>query len=122
MDSGMFLPMQLAAAEALGNPDSWYEEVNAVYLSRRKVAEEIMNLIGCSFDSRQTGLFLWGRLPDKIKETEKFVDELLLEAKVFITPGLIFGENGKRYIRISLCATRETLDKAKNRIKDHLNK
>jgi LL-diaminopimelate aminotransferase len=122
MDSGMFLPMQLAAAEALGNPDSWYEEVNAVYHKRRTVAEEIMNIIGCKFDSRQTGLFLWGKLPAKIKEAEKFVDELLLDAKVFITPGLIFGENGKRYIRISLCSSEETLRKAKGRIEDHLKK
>jgi LL-diaminopimelate aminotransferase len=122
MDSGMFLPMQLAAAEALGNPDSWYEEVNAVYLNRRKVAEEIMGLTGCSYDSRQTGLFLWGRLPDNINDAEKFVDDLLLGAHVFITPGLIFGENGRRYIRISLCATEETLKKAKGRIEGYLKK
>jgi LL-diaminopimelate aminotransferase len=122
MDSGMFLPMQLAAAEALGNPESWYEEVNSVYLKRRTVAEEIMNLIGCKFDNRQSGLFLWGRLPGKIKSAEKFVDELLLEAKVFITPGLIFGENGNRYIRISLCSSEETLRKANERIEEHLKK
>jgi LL-diaminopimelate aminotransferase len=122
MDSGMFLPMQLAAAEALGNPEIWYDEVNSVYLKRRTVAEEIMNLIGCKFDSRQSGLFLWGKLPVKIKDAEKFVDELLLEAKVFITPGLIFGENGKRYIRISLCSSEETLRRAKERIEDHLKK
>ena len=122
MDSGMFLPMQLAAAEALGNPDSWYEEVNAVYRKRRMIAEEIMEMIGCKFDCRQSGLFLWGKLPARIKEAEKFVDELLIEAKVFITPGLIFGENGNRYIRISLCSSEETLMKAKDRIEDHLKK
>jgi len=121
MDSGMFLPMQLAAAEALGNPDSWYEEVNAVYIKRRVVAEEIMNMIGCTYDSRQTGLFLWGKLPEKIKDAEPFVDKLLVEAKVFITPGLIFGKNGNRYIRISLCSTEETLKKAKERILNLLN-
>jgi aspartate/methionine/tyrosine aminotransferase len=120
MDSGMFLPMQIAAAEALGNPDSWYDEVNKTYMKRRIIAEDIMNIIGCRYDNRQTGLFLWGRLPERIKEAEKFVDELLLEANVFITPGLIFGENGKRYIRISLCSSEETLRKAKERIESFL--
>jgi len=81
-----------------------------------------MKIIGCRFDQSQTGLFLWGKLPEKIEEAEIFVDELLLETKVFITPGLIFGENGKRYIRLSLCSNEETLMKAKLRIEEFCNK
>ena len=115
MDSGMFLPMHLAAAEALGNPASWYEEINSFYLRRRKIAEEIMKTLECSFNKDQTGLFLWGRIPDKVKSCDAFTDKLLQKAHVFITPGFIFGKNGDRYVRISLCANEEKLMKAKER-------
>ena len=115
MDSGMFLPMQLAAAEALNNPPGWYEKNNAVYTRRRKIAEEIMETLGCSFNPEQTGLFVWGRIPKKIKSCEAFTDRLLEKAHLFITPGFIFGKNGEKYLRISLCANEETLLKAKER-------
>ena len=115
MDSGMFLPMQLAAADALGNPESWYEQVNSVYRKRRHHAEKIMKALNCAFDDEQTGLFLWGKLPGNNTSCEKFSDELLLGTGVFITPGFIFGKNGQGYIRISLCSSEELLEKAEQR-------
>jgi hypothetical protein len=116
MDSGMFLPMQMAAAEALNNPESWYEMVNAVYTKRRKIVEEIMDILDCRYDKNQVGLFLWGRIPGSIKSCEEYIEEILNKTHVFITPGSIFGENGERYIRISLCAKEERLMEAKERI------
>ena len=120
MDSGMFRAMQAAAVEALRNPPSWYETVNSVYTQRRKIVEEIMHLLNCSFDKDQVGLFVWGRLPEKIESCETFVEEILNKAHVFITPGFIFGSGGNRYIRISLCADEKTLKAAKKRISDYL--
>ena len=116
MDSGMFLAMQSAAVEAINNPEEWYETVNEVYLKRRKIAEEIMTLLNCKFNSSQTGLFVWGTIPDNIKSCEEWIEDILLNAHVFITPGFIFGKNGERYIRISLCASEERLTEAKERI------
>ena len=116
MDSGMFLPMQMAAAEALNNPESWYDRVNEVYGKRRKIVEQIMDLLGCSWERDQAGLFLWGRIPDNIKSCEEYIENFLQKAHVFITPGFIFGEQGERYIRISLCATEEKLKEALERI------
>jgi LL-diaminopimelate aminotransferase len=116
MDSGMFLAMQMAAVEALGNPESWYEEINQVYSRRRKIVEEIMNLLNCKYDKNQSGLFLWGRIPESIKSCEDYVEEILNKSHVFITPGFIFGNNGSRFIRISLCATEERLAEAKERM------
>jgi LL-diaminopimelate aminotransferase len=116
MDSGMFLPMQMAAAEALNNPESWYDTVNAVYRKRRKIVEEIMDMLNCRYDKNQVGLFLWGRIPGSIRSCEEYIEEILNKSHVFITPGFIFGENGERYIRISLCANEERLREAKQRI------
>jgi LL-diaminopimelate aminotransferase len=121
MDSGMFLAMQMAAVEAINNDESWYETVNKVYISRRKIVEEIMELLKCSIEKSQTGLFVWGRIPEEIPDCEAWVEDILIKALVFITPGFIFGKNGERYIRISLCATEEKLTLAKNRIINHLN-
>jgi LL-diaminopimelate aminotransferase len=117
MDSGMFLPMQMAAVEALNNPDSWYETVNEVYMRRRKTVEEIMDILKCRFDKNQVGLFLWGRIPESIKSCEEYIEGILNRSHVFITPGFIFGDNGERYIRISLCANEERLTEAKERIR-----
>jgi LL-diaminopimelate aminotransferase len=122
MDSGMFRAMQVAAVEALGNPPSWYDEVNLVYNRRRKIVEEIMDVLKCRYDKKQTGLFVWGRIPEEISDCESFVDEILNKASVFVTPGFVFGKNGNRYIRISLCADEATLLKAKTRISDYLSK
>ncbi len=116
MDSGMFRAMQEAAVEALNNPPSWYEKVNSVYLKRRVVVEEIMDLLQCRFDKSQTGLFVWGRIPEEIASCEEFVENILQKANVFITPGFIFGSKGERYIRISLCAEEKLLKEAKLRI------
>jgi len=116
MDSGMFLAMQMAAIEALKNPESWYDEVNAVYGKRRKIVEEIMDLLKCSYDKSQVGLFVWGRIPEHIESCEAYIEDILNRANVFITPGFIFGENGERYLRISLCATEKRLMEAKERL------
>ena len=121
MDSGMFRAMQAAAAEALSNPPAWYDKVNSHYMSRRKIVEEIMVLLGCRYDKNQVGLFVWGRIPDTIKECEGFVEDVLTQVNVFLTPGFIFGSNGERYIRISLCADEETLTEAGKRIKKYLS-
>jgi len=118
MDSGMFLPLQLAAADALGNPESWYMDVNKTYRERRETAESIMELLRCKFSRDQTGLFVWGRLPDETVSCEEFVEEILNKAHVFITPGFIFGSMGERYLRISLCAENKRLKEAKRRIED----
>jgi len=118
MDSGMFLPLQLAAADALGNPESWYMDVNKTYRERRETAESIMELLRCKFSRDQTGLFVWGRLPDETASCEEFVEEILNKAHVFITPGFIFGSMGERYLRISLCAENKRLKEAKRRIEE----
>ena len=110
IDSGTFRPMQLAAAQAYNNSVEWHEEANVnVYSRRRQLAEEIMKVLGCSFDPNQVGMFLWGRIPDSYNDVEELTEKVLHEARVFITPGFIFGSNGKRYIRISLCAKEEKL-------------
>jgi LL-diaminopimelate aminotransferase len=121
MDSGIFRAMQEAAVEALNNPPSWYEKVNSIYLKRRIIVEEIMELLKCWFDKNQTGLFVWGRLPEEIISCESFVEDILTRAHVFLTPGFIFGSKGDRYIRISLCADETTLTEAKRRIINYLS-
>lgn len=117
IDSGMFRPLQLAAVEALQEDESWYELNNKQYKERREVAEDILHLLDCSFDPNQSGLFLWGRIPEKYSDVEQLTEKILQEARVFITPGFIFGANGNRYIRISLCCTKEKLEEALQRIK-----
>ena len=118
IDSGTFRPLQLAAAQAYHNSMEWHEEANIeVYGRRRQLAEEIMRTLGCSFDTNQVGMFLWGRIPDSCNDVEDLTERVLHEARVFITPGFIFGTNGKRYIRISLCAKEEKLAEALERIK-----
>ena len=119
IDSGTFRPLQLAAAQAYQNSTEWHEEANiGVYSRRRKLAEAIMQTLGCSFDPNQVGMFLWGRIPESYHDVEELTERVLHEARVFITPGFIFGSNGKRYIRISLCAKEEKLAEALERIKD----
>ena len=119
IDSGTFRGIQLAAAEALENNDEqWHHEANIVtYSRRRKYAEEIMRVLGCTFDPSQVGMFLWGKIPDKYANVEELTERILHKAGVFITPGFIFGSNGKRYIRISLCAKEDKIEAALERIK-----
>lgn len=116
MDSGIFLPLQLAAVEALNNPESWYITVNEAYAERRITAGSIMDILGCTWDLSQSGMFLWGKIPESIGNCESFVEEILNKALVFITPGFIFGSRGDRYIRISLCADNSRLKEARERI------
>ncbi len=116
MDSGMFLGLQHAAVEALNNNESWFHELNDMYRKRREAACRILDELGCSFSTEQSGLFVWAKAPANISDVEKWIDELLYGTKVFITPGFIFGEAGKKFIRISLCATVEKLDEALARI------
>ncbi len=118
IDSGTFRPIQLAAAKAYENSNEWHEEANInVYSRRRSYAEEIMKELGCTFDKNQVGMFLWGKIPEKYNDVEELTEKVLHQSRVFITPGFIFGSNGKRYIRISLCAKEELLEKALERIK-----
>ena len=121
IDSGQFRPMMKAAIEALKQGPEWYDDVNSTYAKRRLIAEEIMNTLGCHFDPKQSGLFLWGRIPNDAASSEALADDILYNARVFITPGFIFGSNGDRYIRISLCATEEKMNEALNRIKQLVN-
>lgn len=122
MDSGIFRAMQLAAVEALDNPDSWYDSVNSYYRRRRTIVESIMDLLNCKYDKNQAGLFVWGRIPEEIKSCEQYVEDILDKAHVFITPGFIFGKNGNRYIRISLCANEKTLTESLKRIELYIKK
>lgn len=119
IDSGTFRGIQLAAATALTtNTAEWHHEYNVeVYRRRRQVAEEIMLALGCSYDRAQVGMFLWGRIPAKYADAEELTERVLHEARVFITPGFIFGSNGRRYIRISLCAKEEKMAEALSRIR-----
>ncbi|TXI70236.1 MAG: aminotransferase class I/II-fold pyridoxal phosphate-dependent enzyme [Cyclobacteriaceae bacterium] len=116
MDSGMFLGLQQAAVEALKSEAVWFTELNAVYKKRRMVARQILNVLGCSYSEKQSGLFVWAKAPGEVADVEKWIDEVLYATHVFITPGFIFGEGGARYIRISLCATEEKLQEALVRI------
>lgn len=116
MDSGMFLGLQQAAAEALKNGKEWFTELNAVYKKRRTAARQILDVLGCSYSEKQSGLFVWAKAPAHLADVEKWIDEVLYATHVFITPGFIFGEGGSRFIRISLCATEEKLQEALIRI------
>ncbi|MGI6243225.1 MAG: pyridoxal phosphate-dependent aminotransferase [Prevotella sp.] len=118
IENGMFRGIQLAAAEALeNNTEEWHRIHNIeIYKQRRVVAEQIMTELSCSFDPKQVGMFLWGRIPDCYDNVEELTEKVLHEARVFITPGFIFGQNGKRYIRISLCAKDEQMKEALTRI------
>ncbi|MBQ1219050.1 MAG: aminotransferase class I/II-fold pyridoxal phosphate-dependent enzyme [Bacteroidales bacterium] len=113
MDSGMFRALQMAAVEALNLPDEWYANMNRTYAARKALAEAIMQKVGATVQPGQVGLFLWGKVEGKGLE---ICDKVLYNAKVFITPGIIFGSNGENYIRISLCANEETLKEALERI------
>ena len=118
IDSGTFRGIQLAAAQALKNSEEWHHEANIeTYRRRRVVAEKIMQILDCKYDDSQVGMFLWGKIPEHYKNAEELTEKLLHEARVFITPGFIFGSNGERYIRISLCAKEDKIQSALERIK-----
>ena len=117
IDSGTFRGIQLAAAAALSNDEEWHHEANIeTYARRRKYAEQIMDALGCKYDPNQVGMFLWGRIPDSYSNCEELTERVLHEARVFISPGFIFGSKGERYVRISLCAKEEKIQAALERI------
>ncbi|GGA91533.1 pyridoxal phosphate-dependent aminotransferase [Puia dinghuensis] len=117
MDSGMFLPVQLAAAKALSLSREWYEGVNAVYKERRELAYELLVKLKCEFSKEQAGLFVWARIPSSYADGFALSDRVLHEAGVFITPGGIFGSAGENYVRVSLCTPVEKFRESINRIK-----
>lgn len=116
MDSGMFLPLQLAAATALGLGDEWYQNLNNEYYSREKIGKAIFDVLGLEYAENQAGLFLWGRLPEG-ENCYDFCDKLLYDKGIFLTPGGIFGSEGERYMRLSLCAPQSTLEVVLNILK-----
>jgi aspartate/methionine/tyrosine aminotransferase len=121
MDSGMFLPVQLAAAKALSLGKEWHEQVNKVYSERREKVFELLNLLNCKFSKEQAGLFVWARIPSKYKDGYALSDDVLYNSNVFITPGSIFGSAGEKYVRVSLCATVEKFEESIKRIEASLN-
>lgn len=117
MDSGMFKPLQLAAAHALNLDKTWYDEINSEYYQRRELAWKIMDMLNCTYHKEQSGMFIWAKIPDSVESAEQLSDFILNNAHVFITPGSIFGTQGERYIRISLCSTKEVLQQSIEKIK-----
>ncbi|TLU99589.1 pyridoxal phosphate-dependent aminotransferase [Dyadobacter luticola] len=116
VDSGMFWAMQEAAVAALQNSDEWHAERNAVYQGRLEAAEAMLDALGCTWDKKQEGMFLWGKLPETTESAEALVNSTLIEKHVFIAPGFIFGPKGQRYIRLSLCMPKERIWEAVKRI------
>ncbi|GAA4413711.1 aminotransferase class I/II-fold pyridoxal phosphate-dependent enzyme [Nibrella viscosa] len=116
VDSGMFLPLQQAAAEALGNPDEWHRQRNAVYHERLDAVHAFLDALGCTYSTDQEGMFIWAKLPDYIESAEALVDDLLYNKHIFIAPGFIFGPKGNRYIRVSLCMPKERIEAAVGRL------
>lgn len=116
MDSGMFLPLQLAAAKALSLDKSWYDSINKVYAERRTKVFALLDLLHCQYSKQQVGLFVWAKIPEKYKNGYELSDEVLYNSSVFITPGGIFGTAGEKYIRVSLCGSIERFDEAIKRI------
>lgn len=121
MDSGMFLGLQHAAVEALKSGREWFANLNAMYQKRKDAACKILDVLGCSYSTQQSGLFVWAKAPVGVNDVEKWIDEILYGTHVFVTPGFIFGETGRRHIRISLCATEEKLNEACNRIQEFVD-
>jgi len=116
MDSGMFLPLQLGAVEALNNPQSWFDEINAIYKKRQAVVFKIMETLACTFQKDQGGMFVWAKIPSNYLDSYTLSDEVLYDTDVFLTPGGIFGSQGEQYIRISLCNKVEVLEQSLSRI------
>ncbi|HHV84883.1 MAG TPA: aminotransferase class I/II-fold pyridoxal phosphate-dependent enzyme [Petrimonas sp.] len=121
IDSGQFKPMQLATVAALQNTREWHSDMNRIYAGRRVWAEKIMDLLNCRYDKTQVGLFVWGKLPESVASSKDFIDDILYNARVFITPGVIFGSNGEGYIRISLGSAVEKMQEAYDRIEIYSN-
>lgn len=116
MDSGMFLPLQLAAVKALSNSPAWYAALNEIYRKRQQKVFELLQLLDCQFDATQTGMFVWAKIPTKYRDSYELSDEILYNKNVFLTPGGIFGSQGNAYIRISLCAEVSVFEEAIQRL------
>jgi len=116
MDSGMFLPLQLAAAKALSLEKDWYESINAIYRKRRIKVFDLLKLLNCSFSTHQAGMFVWASIPAEYKDGYALSDDVLYRSGVFITPGGIFGSAGDKYVRVSLCSTEEKIQESIERI------
>jgi aspartate/methionine/tyrosine aminotransferase len=116
MDSGMFLPAQLAAAKALELDEVWHQSINEIYTKRRKKVFQLLTLVNCKFSELQAGMFVWAAIPDNYTDGYELSDKVLYNCNVFITPGGIFGSAGNRYVRVSLCTTEEKIDEAIQRI------
>lgn len=116
MDSGMFRAIQEGAITALGEGKEWFADLTKKYAERKEVAEKIIHLLNCTYQGNQSGMFLWARISSKYKDAKEVADEILYGANVFITPGNIFGSNGNKYIRISLCQPKELIEQARERI------
>lgn len=121
VDSGQFAPMMSAVTDALAVGDEWYAQLNATYAERRAIVDRIATALGCTFDPAQRGMFVWARIPETEPSAEAMADRILDQARVFITPGSIFGSNGDRYIRLSLCAKPHNLQRALDRIQQLSN-
>ena len=117
MDSGMFLPVQLAAAKALTLDGQWYKGINEIYKKRQQKVFELLQLLKCSFNQTQAGMFVWASILEKYQDGYQLSDEVLQQANVFITPGGIFGSQGNKYVRVSLCSTEAKIEEAIKRIK-----
>ncbi len=120
MDSGMFYGLQKAAIKALELEGEWFLKLDEVYSKRKQLLHQLFDLLGCTYSKSQVGLFVWAKIPESVACVEDFVDELIMEAEVFITPGKIFGTEGERYLRASLCTNEETLQEVINRVNKHL--
>ena len=120
MDSGMFLPLQVAAVEALQADADWYADLNKIYAERQQKAFQLLDLLDCTFDKKQQGMFVWAKIPPQYKTGFELSDKVLYEANVFITPGGIFGSAGDAYVRVSLCAKVDVFEAAILRIKTAL--
>lgn len=116
MDSGMFMPLQLAAAKALNLGPDWYSHINGIYLERRNKVYRILDILDCSYELKQVGLFVWAKIPDHYDDAYALSDEVLYGAGVFLTPGGIFGSQGNRYIRVSLCGDLSRFEQAITRV------
>jgi len=119
MDSGMFLPVQLAAAKALALGKDWYQSINKVYKQRREKVFALLELLQCKFSKDQAGMFIWAKIPAGYKDGYMLSDEVLYNANVFITPGGIFGSEGNQYVRVSLCCKEENIEEAILRVKEY---
>lgn len=119
MDSGMFLPLQLAAVKALSLEEHWHLSLNEMYLKRREKVFQLLDVLSCTYSKEQGGLFVWAKIGSASKTGFELSDKVLKESKVFITPGGIFGSAGDEYVRISLCSTEENLEEAITRIAKH---